>query len=228
MSDHEGSFEPLIKMRSNQIENYKKVLKLSEIQKEVLVGTLLGDGCLETQNNGRTFRLKVEHSLQQKEYVDWKYKVFKDWVLTEPKVRKYSAYGLERNNYRFSTVSTGSFRFFAQQFYENGRKVIPKLISKLLTPIALAVWFMDDGSIKSRDHRALVIHSQSFNKIDLERVTKVLEDKYKIKSVLRKRQDGTGHVIYLLSETIDKFIALIGKYVLPSMSYKLGTQLPKR
>lgn len=214
-------------MRSNQIEKYKKTLKLSKLQKEVLVGTLLGDGCLETQNNGRTYRLKVEHSLQQKDYVDWKYKVFKNWVLTEPKIREYSAYGLDRNNYRFSTVSNGSLRFYAQQFYQNGKKIVPKLISKLLTPLVLAVWFMDDGSTKSHQHKALVIHSQSFSKFDLLRVIKVLEDKFQIKSVLRKRQDGSGYIIYLLSETIDKFISLVGEYILSSMKYKLGTQLPK-
>ena len=68
----------LIKMRSNEIESYKKTLKLSNFQKEVLAGTLLGDGCLETQNKGRTYRLKVEHSLTQKDYVNWKYEIFKD------------------------------------------------------------------------------------------------------------------------------------------------------
>jgi len=214
-------------MRSNQIENYKKTLKLSELQKEVLVGTLLGDGCLETQNNGRTYRLKVEHSLQQKDYVDWKYNIFKNWVLSEPKIREYTVYGVERENYRFSTVSSGALRFYAHQFYVNGRKIIPKLIHKMLTPLALAVWFMDDGSIKSSQHKALVIHSQSFSKFDLQRIIKVLEDKFEIKSVLRKRQDGNGYVIYLLSETIDKFISLVGKYILPTMRYKLGTQLPK-
>ncbi len=215
-------------MRSSQIENYKKTLKLTELQKEVLTGTLLGDGCLETQNNGRTYRLKIEHSLQQKDYVDWKYKAFKDWVLTEPKVREHSSYGLVRNNYRFSTISNGSFRFYAQQFYKNGKKIIPKLISKLLTPLALAVWFMDDGSIKSKSHKALVIHSQGFDKIDLQRIIKILEDKFGIKSVLRKRQDGSGYIIYLLSKTINKFISLIGEYILPAMKYKLGTQLPKK
>ncbi len=227
MGDHKGSLEPLIEMKTNQIENYKKTLKLSELQKEVLAGTLLGDGCLETQNNGRTYRLKVEHSLQQKEYVDWKYDVFKDWVLTKPKIRTYSTFSLERKNYRFSTVSGGSLRFYAQQFYQNGKKIVPKLISKLLTPLALAVWFMDDGSIKSSQHKALVIHSQSFSKFDLQRIIKILESKFQIKSVLRKRQDGKGYVIYLLSETIDKFISLVGKNILPSMKYKLGTQLPK-
>lgn len=208
-------------MRSNQIENYKKTLKLSEIQKQVLVGTLLGDGCLETQNNGRTYRLKVEHSIAQKDYVEWKYKVLEKFILSKPRIRKKLSYGLIRESYCFSTVSHGSLRFYGQQFYRNGKKVIPRIIGKMLTPLALAVWFMDDGSVKSKKHKALVIHSQSFNKQDLERIIKVMEEKYGIRSTLRKRGDGSGYALYLLSETVNKFIDLVKKYFLPSMKYKL-------
>ena len=209
-------------MRSNEIENYKKTLKLSEFQRQVLVGTLLGDGCLETQNNGRTYRLKIEHSIAQKDYVDWKYQVFKNFILSEPRIHKRMSYGMVRDNYCFSTVSHGSLRFYGQQFYKDGKKIMPAVISKMLTPLALAVWFMDDGSVKSKQHRALVIHSQSFNKQDLVKIIEILDKKYAIKSTLRKREDGSGYVLYLLSETIDKFIDLVKEYILPSMRYKLG------
>lgn len=212
-------------MRSNEIENYKKILKLSELQKQVLVGTLLGDGCLETQNQGRTYRLKIEHSIAQKDYVDWKYQVFKEFTLSEPRIHKRISYSAIRSNYCFSTVSHGSLRFYGQQFYRNGKKVMPGLIGKMLTPLALAVWFMDDGSIKSKQHKALVIHSQSFNKQDLEKIIKVLDKKYGIKSALRKRKDGGGYVIYLLSETISAFIGLVKDHILPSMRYKLGNTI---
>jgi len=212
-------------MRSNQIENYKKTLKLSEIQRQILVGTLLGDGCLGTQNKGRTYRLKVEHSIVQKDYVEWKYKVLAKFTLSKPQIHKHLSYGLIRKTYCFSTLSHGSLRFYGQQFYRYGKKVIPRLIGKMLTPLALAVWFMDDGSIKSNKHRALVIHSQSFNKQDLGRVIKVLEKKYGIKSTLRKRNDGSGYILYFLSETVDKFIDLVAKYILPSMKYKLGNNI---
>lgn len=212
-------------MHSNKIEHYKQALKLSDFQREVLVGTLLGDGCLETQNQGRTYRLKIEHSLSQKEYVDWKYKIFKNLVLSELRIRKFKAYGVERKNYCFSTLSIGALRFYAHQFYENKRKIVPKLINRMLTPLALAVWFMDDGSIKSSQHRALVIHAQSFAKDDLERIIQVLKRKFNISAVLRKRKDGSGYVIYLLSETIKNFIDLTEPYILPSMKYKLGNTI---
>src|SRR3989338_2616272 len=227
MGDHEGSQEPP-KMRSKKIEEYKKTLKLSEFQRQVLVGTLLGDGCLETRNAGKTYRLKIEHAIAQKDYVDWKYQVFKNFTLSEPRIHKRISYGSVRENYCFSTVSHGSLRFYGQQFYQNNKKVMPVMISKILTPLALAVWFMDDGSIKSKQHKALVIHSQSFNKQDLELIRGVLEVKYKIKSALRKRKDGSGFVIYLLSETIDIFIALVEPYILSSMKYKLGNTIAQK
>ena len=225
MRIHNGS---PISMRSKIIEARKSTLKLSNIQREVLIGTLLGDGCLETQNNSRTYRLKIEHSLLQKEYVDWKYGIFKDWVLTEPKVREYVAYGLLRKNYRFSTVSHGALRFYAQQFYRNGEKIIPQTIHKWLSPLALAVWFMDDGSIKSNQHRALVIHAQSFKEGDLRRIILILEKKYGIESVLRKRNDGNGFVIYLTAHTIQRFIATVENFILPSMKYKLGNTIAQK
>ena len=212
-------------MRSNKIEEYKKTLKLSEFQRQVLIGTLLGDGCLETQNRGRTYRLKIEHSMTQKDYVYWKYKVFKNFTLSEPRIHKRMSYGSVRENYCFSTVSHGSLRFYCQQFYKNGKKMMPKIIYKMITPLALAVWFMDDGSIKSKQHRALVIHSQSFNKQDLLNIIEVLDKKYGIKLTLRKREDGSGYVLYLLSKTVSKFIDLVKEYVLPSMEYKLGNTI---
>jgi len=60
-------------MRLKEIEDYKKNLKLSSLQREIIVGLALGDGHLETLNEGKTYRLKVEHSLKQREYLDWLY-----------------------------------------------------------------------------------------------------------------------------------------------------------
>src|SRR3989344_7294825 len=112
-------------MRSKEIELYKNKLKLSDYQKEVLVGLLLGDGHLETQNSGRTYRLKVEHTYWQKDYTDWLYKVFQEWVLTAPQEKQQTVNSVVYRKYWFSTVSHGAFRFYAQQFYENRRKVLP-------------------------------------------------------------------------------------------------------
>jgi hypothetical protein len=53
-----------MKLKKNKI----KSLKLTQKQCEIITGLILGDGHLETRTNGKTYRLKVEHSIKQKDY----------------------------------------------------------------------------------------------------------------------------------------------------------------
>lgn len=206
-------------MRSKIIENYKKKLKLNAKQKELIIGKLLGDGHLETQNKGQTYRFKIEHSINQKDYVDWLFEEFKDWTMTLPKIKICESQGKTYQKYWFNTISHSSFRFYAQQFYRDGKKVIPKLIHRWLTPLSLAVWFMDDGSLKSKFHRVRIINTQGFSKKDVLKLIKILELKFGLKSKLRKQAEGFQ--IMILAESADKFIQLIRSFILPSMLYKI-------
>jgi hypothetical protein len=51
---------------------------LSLRQQEVLVGTLLGDGCLA--KHGYYHRLHIKHAAAQRALVDFKYEVFRDLI----------------------------------------------------------------------------------------------------------------------------------------------------
>lgn len=209
-------------MNSKFINEFRSKIVLSEKQKEIVIGLMLGDGCLETQNNGQTYRLKIEQSLLHKDYVDWLYGELKNLTLTEPRERTKRIKDKFYQNYGFQTISCGNFRFYAQQFYDRDskKKKVPKIIGKLLSPLALAVWFMDDGQIKSKKHRALLINAQCFSGKDLGLLQYTLRDKLKIDASLKKEKNG--HRIYLLSKTIDNFLSLINSYIIPSMRYKLG------
>jgi len=110
-------------MHSNEIEAYKSKLKLSREQREILVGLLLGDAHLETQNGGRTYRLKVEYSVKNKDYCQHIYEVFKEWVLTPPREKTVRRGEHQSVNVTFSTVSHGAFRFYAKQFYKDGKRL---------------------------------------------------------------------------------------------------------
>jgi hypothetical protein len=206
-------------MRSKKIEEYKKSLKLTNKQREILVGLILGDGHLETLNNGRTYRLKVEHSIKQKDYLDWLYLNFKEWINKFPEVRNRTSLGKIVQTYGFTTYTSGILRFYAQQFYQNGKKIIPKMINKLITPQSLAIWFMDDGSIKSKEHKSFLIHAYGYTKNDLVLIQKVLEKKFNIKVGLHKQYDK--YRLYVYSESVDNFKQIILPYILPSMLYKL-------
>src|ERR1700676_4668853 len=103
-------------MRSRAIEDYKNTLELSPIQREALVGLLLGDACLETQNRGRTYRLKIEQCARQQAYIHHLYALFRAWVLTPAAARsKRASNGRVTTNLAFQTLSHSAFRFYAQQ-----------------------------------------------------------------------------------------------------------------
>lgn len=206
-------------MRSKTIEEYKKTLVLTSRQREILTGLLLGDGHLETQNGGRTYRLKVEQAVRKKEYVDWLFQEFRDFVRTEPKEKEKTRNESRTKNVGFSTLSVGNFRFHAQQFYHGKQKVIPKRIDKLLSPLALAVWFMDDGSQKSSLHRARILNTQGFRKQEIEQLIQVLEKKFNLQAKIRNQKDG--YQIYIASVSTDRLKQIIGEYIVPCMRYKL-------
>ena len=207
-------------MRSNVIEKYKESLKLTDQQREVLIGTLLGDGHLETQNNGQTYRLKIEHTFWQKDYVDWLYDLFREWVTTSPRKRDHKALGVTYEKYGFQTLSHGAFRFYAQQLYSSKRKILPKLLHKWLSPLVMAVWFMDDGSIKSNRNRALILNTQCFTRDENLKLIQIIKKKFGIEMSLRPQRDL--YQLYIGSNSVEKFVELIKPYVLPSMKYKLG------
>jgi hypothetical protein len=113
---------------------------LSEVQHQIVIGTLLGDGAMRCKTNAL---LEINHSAKQRTYVEWKYRQLADLVATPPKERHGNA---GRIACRFVTRSLPALTPYYRLFYANGRKSVPDVEP---APLTLAVWFMDDGC-KSR------------------------------------------------------------------------------
>ena len=192
---------------------------MSQKQRDILIGLLLGDGHLETQNNGRTYRLKIEHSMEQADYVLWIYEEFKDFVNKKPytKVRKNG-----QRSFGFNTLSMASLRFYGKSFYPKGKKIIPEMMLKKLKPISLAVWFMDDGSRKSLKHKTYIIHTLGFRKTEVSLLKKYLKIKFNIDTELHL-QKGKFYRLYVNSISAKQFTNLIYPFVskIKSMKHKI-------
>src|SRR3989344_2133409 len=210
-------------MNTKEIREKKKDLKLSKRQRELVVGLLLGDGHLETQNGGRTYRLKVEHGSAQREYLEWLAKEFQEWLVTG-----WDEKNKEKLGYGFTTVSHPAFRFYGAQFYQNGKKRIPPLIKKLMSPLSLAIWFLDDGSAKSSKHRSLVIHSLGYNRKDLELMQEALRH-FGIETALHKQRNNSLrlYVPYEGARILASFVRPILNDV-PLFAYKVENIKPKK
>lgn len=202
-------------MYSREIEGYKSSLKLTDIQREILVGVLLGDAHLETQNGGRTFKVKFEYSVKHADYANHLYELFKEWTLTPPKLKRDATH----NNIRFHTVAHPALRFYAHQFYDEKKKCVPKLIHRYLTERSIAYWFMDDGSIKSRESKGVIFNTHCFERTDVQRLIAALRKQFNLEASERKQKDGLQ--IYISGNSHERFREIVDEYVLPSMRYKI-------
>lgn len=212
-------------MHSREIEEKKSTLKLTDTQRETLVGLLLGDAHLETQNRGRTYRLKLEYSAKQREYISHLYELFREWTLSPPQEK----HDRTHHNIWFQTVSHSTFRFFAHQFYDGRRKCVPKLIHRFLTPRGIAYWYMDNGSIKSRESKGAIFNTQGFARNDVKQLMNVLRDRFNLEVSERRQREGWQ--IYISGRSYQRFLDLLTPYLIPSMLYKIPvdrtTHMPK-
>ena len=228
--------ETLRKPPSNtkQLKVYKETLKLTKVQRETIVGLMLGDGSLQTQNDGRTYRLiHVQGGGKGCAYTAHLYSVFSQWLLTplKPTTPRSGAGDYKRGeSWRLSTLSHGSFRFYGKLFYKNGSKVVPKRIANLLTARSLAYWYMDDGSIKSRQSKVVLFNTQSFTLSEVKLLCTVLDHRFGIQASPRQTPSqakrGKGWQIYVSGNSYETLSALISPHILPQFAYKFPS--PRR
>ncbi len=180
---------------------------LNNKQRDLVIGSLLGDGYLTETTRGYAFR--VNHGLRQKDYVDWKFRILRNIVNSSPKFSK--------NCYYFRTVSHVFFNQLREQFYSGRIKVVPrKLIETRLNAFILAIWIMDDGS---RDGGQLRINSQSFSKLENSFLQDVLYAKLGISSTLNR--DKGKYRLRMCACSMKTLMRLIRPYIIPSMLYKV-------
>lgn len=184
---------------------------LTSIQKEVLVGSLLGDGALRKQGTRTNALLEINHSIAYREYVGWKWQHFKEYVKTPPKSRHGNG---KRIAYRFTTQSLPLFTEYYVKYYSGGKKEIPDDL--ILTPLILSVWFMDDGS-KSRN--AFYLNTQQFSLKDQLLLVKMLGKDLNIKSSLNR--DKQYFRIWIKVESAAKFKHIVASHLLPCFYYKI-------
>lgn len=205
---------------------YKKSLsKLSQRQWEASIGLMLGDASLQTQNQGKTYRLKFEWGNKNLPYLNSVYSLFNEWVVAKPRTlwekTRISPKGNIVTNWGFQTISHEAFNSLAVLFL-NGKKVITdNLIKNHLTARGLAYWFMDDGgkldyNPKSKN-KAIVLNTQSFTTTEVEGMIKQLNHKFNLSCEARSNK---GKKIIVI-RNYDVFISLVDNYLIDEMRYKL-------
>ncbi len=192
---------------------------ISKFQRKVIVGCLLGDGRLECRSKEGSARLRIHHGWKQKDLVFWKYKVLKNLISCPP--RKIVCWKNPKNDenyysWYFHTRTFPEFKDLYKRFYSNGRKILPKDISGLLTPISFAVWIMDDGCY---DEGTIILNTQSFSLRENKILQKIFKKKFNL--ILKINKDRDKWRLRFLRYDFPKLRNLINSYIIPSIRYKI-------
>jgi len=198
---------------SKAIRILRESLTLSRTQREVVIGSLLGDGCLVANSWGKNYRLKMQQCDKQKEYLFWKYKILKEFVLSPPTYQKHT------KSWQFRTISHPEFTKLRNEFYPDGRKVIPDAINDVLkSPLSIAIWYMDDGALHTRKD-TFILNTQSFSREDNGKLQKCLKDNFNISANLNR--DKVYWRIYVQKNSAKHFENMVKEHIAALMSEKL-------
>jgi len=125
----------------------------------------------------------------------------------------------EYYGYEFNTFTFRSFNWIYEMFYNKGKKVISLKIEKYLTPLALAVWIMDDGGWAKPGTR---IATNSFKLEEVEFLASVLRKNFDLDCTVQKIGTIDQYSIYIKGSSIPALRKLVLPYLHPSMHYKVG------
>ena len=206
--------------------------KLSKEQKSLLIGLLIGDGTISSN-----FVFKLSHSIEQKEYLEWKVKLLDKFKIKNNGIKEYiSTCGYNTGKkVLYSQMSViPTIKALRRTIY------IPKSITRRLlnwlTPLEIAIWYMDDGhiNVNTSKQRSSIQHTIKIatcvDEITVEIIIQYFLDVWNIK--FRKFPEGknTFSIASSSEEDYSKFVNLIKPFVeqVPSMLYKIRDNFTKK
>lgn len=206
--------------------------ELSEFQKQVLDGLLLGDGSIPNPHNGKKlkdylhcsyFTLTSEHqefANHVKEILPFKFRTYeKDRKVTIINGKEYKC----SKAYDVTSVTDKCLNDYRTKWYPNNIKIIPKDL--IISPISVKYWFYGDGSTSYINYKnipryvELTLCTNNFSISDCE----VLIEKLKnvglnLRIHLTKNQQPV--LFASKTENIINFLNYIGKCTLNCFEYK--------
>ena len=212
------------KYNIRKVERWERyeLKEFDQKQREYLYGSLLGDDTLRMPADGKYPFLAVCHSHKQKEYLEWKYDIWKQIVPSgiknvHIKLKNEKIY----RAYQFTTAAHPDFLEVYNLFYKNNKKRVTKEILDKLTPFSIAVWYMDDGYYrKSRGRAQLSTNSFSYKENLI--IQKYFNKIWHIFSNIGTSDSGTNYIWFNTGNTI-KFIKIIKDYIIPYFKYKIDS-----
>lgn len=197
-------------------------IELTEEQKQVLYGALLGDGSLILHKNCKN--AIFSYTSKSKQHVEYVSNSFKKYLSGE-NIKQYTYYDSRTNKeysrYVMRTYTNKSFTDEHNKWYKNGIKTIPKNLK--LTPLICKIWYIGDGGIcHSNRSEWIKLSTQCFSKEEQEEI--LLPQLSQFEAILMKADIGKNkqqqYYIYIPHRKEKEFLNYIGECPFDDYLYK--------
>ena len=93
--------------------------------------------------------MRFEQSIIHKEYIEHLFERFKYLCTATASLKTAERKAFNTSSIYFTTRQLTAITELHKLFYNEGKKIVPLNIEEYLTPLALALWFMDDTAWRS-------------------------------------------------------------------------------
>lgn len=189
-------------------------MNLSQGQRAILTGTLLGDGCLA--KHGHYHRLFVKHKDAHASLAAFKREAFREFVSMPLHRFDQRLHGRLYPCVQFVTRTNPVFSEWHSRFYRGRRKIVPRDIALDLSPLAVAVWLMDDGAA---DYAGVTFQTHSFRDDEVNRLAAALRERFDLEIGVRKNKGGL--IVYVAAASVRQLREVVEPHLLADFTYKL-------
>jgi recombination protein RecA len=199
---------------------------LSPSQQQLILGSVMGDGNLSrpSRREDHSARFRMGHGAKQAAYLDWKLSL----LANVPYARTVNAKGAVFADF----TPLAELDELREVVYQgDGKKHLTWDYLKKLTPLALAIWYMDDGCFTLRSKGLQERTRGGSGRIEIcveamspgtrDRLMQYLRDTHGLNVRLRSSGARQVSVLVFTTSASEKFQKLVAPFVHPSMAYKL-------
>lgn len=218
---------------------YRYEYKLSDDERQVIIGTMLGDGYMDRPEKSIlwTPRMTLRHGVSQEEWLRLKCEALSGigseaGIVKDKKYVDSDKYYENSETMSWNTKSLMCLREFSEMFRgaKDTKKRVTRDILEELTPLGIAVWYLDDGSLQvnKRENKngsvkyypCVIMNTQGFSLEENKTIVDYFKETWGIDFILYEYR-GYNY-LYANTKSSIKFLELVAPYICEGvLDYKL-------
>ena len=209
--------------------------KFNKESRNLLIGMLLGDGTISSN-----YVYKIAHCEEQKDYLEWKVKQLNEHGIRNNGIKSYiktKGYNIGVPVYYTQLNIIPFIKVLRRVVYKNKKIIGNRKLLNRLSPLELAIWYMDDGHINIRKDKTgrpmgfYIKISTCLPKEEVQTIINYFKEVWNVNFYMfHEGKQKDSYSLCCGTQEGLKFIKIVEPYVsqVPSMIHKITYDLNQR